>query len=426
MAAVLEGIKVIDLSQVAAAPMCARHLADFGADVIHIENPRTGDFFRTYLASMQELHAAAPSEFDYLWENYNRNKRSATIDIAQEDGREVVCRLIEQADVLVTNLRPFEIERYRMDYATLSKLNPRLVWACITGYGREGPEKNTPSYDASALMARSGITHIMSPPGGAGPAFRPAFGDNVAALAAAFGIMLALYQRETTGRGQEVDASLLHTGLHLITFDIAGALTTGLDYSDWRDEPPAEAIARVLEARAPIMAFYAARSRNPIAGVYATSDARAVLLIALQPDRYWEKICRVIGREDLATDPRYATFEGRAEHCPELREALGAAFLTKTLAEWEALLPGVPYAPYKSLQEAVKDPQARANDFFVATDHPTEGRIEVIASPVKLGESPASYRMPAPEFGQHTEEVLLECGYDWDDIVRFKEQGIIV
>ena len=425
MAAVLEGIKVIDISRVAAAPMCARHLADFGADVIHIENPRTGDFFRTYLASMQELHAAAPSEFDYLWENYNRNKRSATIDIAHEDGREVVCRLIERADVLVTNLRPFEIERYRMDYATLSKLNPRLVWGCITGYGREGPEKNTPSYDASALMARSGITHIMSPPGGTGPAFRPAFGDNVAALATAFGIMLALYQREKTGRGQEVDASLLHTGLHLITFDIAGALTTGLEYSDWRDEPPAEAVAQVLEARAPIMAFYAGRLRNPIAGVYPTSDARAILLIALQPDRYWEKICRVVGREDLATDPRYATFEGRAEHCAELREALGTAFLTKTLAEWEALLPGVPYAPYQSLQEAVNDPQARANDFFVATDHPTEGRIEVVASPVTLGDSPASYRMPAPEFGQHTEEVLLEYGYDWDDIVRFKEQGVI-
>ncbi len=425
MSAVLEGIKVVDLSQVAAAPMCARHLADFGADVLHVENPRTGDFWRIYLASMQEIDAAAPSDFDYIWEAYNRNKRSVTIDIAQEDGRSVLGKLLDEADVLVTNLRPFEVERYRLDYETLSRTNPRLVWAGITGYGREGPEKNTPSYDASALMARSGITHIMSPPGAAGPAFRPAFGDNVAALATAYGILLALFHREKTGRGQQVDASLLHTGLHLITFDIAGALTTGLDFSDWRSEPPAEAVAAVLEARVPIMNFHTARARNPIAGVFATSDQRAILLIALQPDRYWEKICRAVGREDLATDPRYATFEGRAEHCLALREQLAAVFLTKTLAEWQALLPGVPYAPYQSLQEAVKDPQARANDFFVTTEHPTEGSIEVIASPVKLSESPASYRLPGPEFSQHTEEVLLEYGYSWEDIARFKEQGVI-
>ncbi len=425
MAAVLEGIKVVDLSQVAAGPMCARHLADFGADVLHIENPQTGDYFRYFLASMQDMQSAAPSEFDYLWENYNRNKRSVTIDIAQGNGQEVIHRLIEQADVLVTNLRPLELERYRMDYATLSRLNPRLVWGCISGYGRQGPEKDTPSYDASALHARSGLMNIMSPPGLSGPTFRPALGDNVAALAMAFGIMLALYQREKTGRGQEVDAALMHTGLYMLTFDIGGALTTGLDYSDWRAEPPADLVARAQEGTAPVQSFYANKSRNPLVGAYASSDGRAILLVALQSDRYWEKTCRIVGREDLATDPRYATADGRAENCPELREALSLAFLTKTLAEWQPLLSGVPCAPLQSIKEAVNDPQARANDFFVTIDHPSEGSIDVIASPVKLGESPASYRMPAPEFGQHTEEVLLEHGYGWDDIIRFKEQGII-
>jgi crotonobetainyl-CoA:carnitine CoA-transferase CaiB-like acyl-CoA transferase len=425
MTAILEGIKVIDLSQVAAVPMCARHLADFGADVLHIESPRTGDFWRGYLASMQALHSAAPSGFDYLWENYNRNKRSVTVDLAQVEGQDIVCRLVEQADVLVSNLRPFELERYRMDYETLSRLNPRLVWGCVSGYGREGPEKDTPAYDASAFMARSGINHMMSPPGVAGGAFRPAFGDNITGMALAFGILLALYQREKTGRGEQVDTSLLHNGLHTLTFDIAGALVTGLDFSDWRDEPPAELVARAQEARLPIANFYGAKSQNPIAGVYATADARAILLIALQPDRYWEPICRIVGREDLAADSRYGTFEGRAEHCAELRQALAEAFLTKTLDEWKALLPGVPYAPYQNLQEAVNDPQARANDFFVTTHHPTQGPIEVIASPVKLGNSPASYRTPAPEFGQHTEEVLVQYGYDWEDIARFKEMGVI-
>ncbi|MDP2919342.1 MAG: CoA transferase [Dehalococcoidia bacterium] len=423
--AVLEGIKVIDLSQVAAVPLCARYLADFGADVVHIESPRTGDYFRTFLASQQELDAAAPSEFDYLWENYNRNKRGITVDLTQEGGQKLIHRFVEQADVLLTNLRPCEQERYRMDYRTLSRLNPRLVWGCVTGYGGKGPYKDTPAYDASAFVARSGIAHMMSPPGVSGAAFRAAFGDNITALVLTCGILLALFHREKTGVGQEVDTSLLQAGMNMLGMDIAGALATGLEFADWRAEPPPEIIARVEEARMPLAAFYAARTRNPLAGVFATADGRSLLLIALQPDRYWEPICRAVGREDLSADPRFGTFQGRAEHCAELRQALAGTFLTKTLDEWKVLLIEVPFAPYQTLQEAVNDPQARANDFFFVTDHPTQGRLEVLANPINLSKSPASYRASAPEFGQHTEEVLMEHGYTWEDIARFKEQGII-
>ena len=367
MAQVLEGIKVVDLSQVAAVPLCARHLADFGADVIHIESPRTGDYFRTFLGMVQELNGAAPSEFDYLWENYNRNKRGITLDLAQEAGQKVVWKLVEEADVFLTNLRPFEQERYQVDYETLNELNPRLIWGCVSGYGRKGPERNAPAYDVNAFGARSGIVHMMTPPGAVGGGFRAAFGDNVAALALTYGVVLALYQRERTGVGQEVDTSLFHTGLHMLGMDIPGALATGLDYAEWRNAPPVEMIARVQEAWAPIAAFYASKSKNPLLGAFLTSDARAILLSALQPDRYWGGICRAIGREDLATDPRYNTLEGRAEHCAELRETLAAAFLTRTLGEWKPLLAGVPFAPYQTLQEAVNDPQARANEFFIST-----------------------------------------------------------
>ncbi|MBL7166163.1 MAG: CoA transferase [Dehalococcoidales bacterium] len=425
MAAVLEGIKVIDLSQVAAVPLCARHLADFGADVLHIENPVTGDSFRGYQLSQEVLHAAAPSEFGYNWENYNRNKRSVTVDVAQETGRDIIYRLVEQADVLVTNFRPSELERYRMDYKTLSRQNPRLVWGCVTGYGREGLEKDAPAYDATALWYRSGIAHMLTMPGSVGAAMRPAFGDNIAALVLAYGIMLALFQRERTGVGQEVDVSLLHTGLYQLGFDIAGALVTGLDYADWRAEPPAELVEQARAAMTPIAAFHRSRSNNPLVGAYITSDARVIVIVALQPDRYWGRVCRAIGREDMVDDSRYSTFEGRAEHCGELQQVLTDAFINKTLDEWKVLLAGVPFAAYQSLREAANDPQARANGFFVSCEHPTQGPIDVIASPVKLGESPATYRMPAPEFGQHTEEVLLEYGYDWDDIIRFKEQGVI-
>ncbi len=425
MVAVLKGIKVIDLSQVAAVPLCARYLADFGADVTHIESPQTGDYFRTFLASQQELDAAAPSEFDYLWENYNRNKRGITVDLTQKAGQEIVYKIVEQADVLLTNLRPAEQERYRMDYGTLSRLNPRLIWGCVTGYGRKGPDRDTPAYDVNAFTARSGIAHMMSPPGTAGGNFRAAFGDNVTALALTYGVLLALFHREKTGTGQEVDTSLFQVGLNMLGMDIAGALATGLDFADWRDEPPPEIVAQAQEARMQVAAFYAAKSKNPLVGVFATSDARAILLVALQPDRYWEPICRAIGRDDLAIDPRYGTFEGRAEDCAQLRQVLTDAFLTKTLGEWRVLLKGVPYAPYQTPKEAVNDLQARANDFFLTTDHPTQGRLEVLANPVNLSKSPASYQCPAPEFGQHTEEVLLEYGYTWEDIARFKEKGII-
>ena len=337
----------------------------------------------------------------------------------------IIYRFVEQADVFITNFRPFELERYQMDYQTLSKLNSRLIWGCVTGYGREGAEKNTPAYDATAFWARSGMAYMLTIPGSAGAAIRPAFGDNIAGLVLAYGVMLALFQREKTGVGQEVDTSLLHSGLYQLSFDVSGALATGLDYADWRAEPPAELIEQARAAMVPIGAFYRSRSTNPLTALYITADARVISIIALQPDRYWAPVCRAIDREDLIDDPRYNTFEGRAGYCSEVQQILADVFMKKTLDEWKPLLTDIPYAPYQNLKEAIHDPQAGANDFFVTCDHPTHGQIKVIANPVKLSKSPATYRMTAPEFSQHTEEVLLEYGYDWDDISKFKEQGII-
>ena len=425
MALALEGIKVIDVSQVAAVPMAARHLADFGADVVHVENPIAGDSWRVYQAAQAAGDLAAPSDFDYNWETYNRNKRSVTIDLAQEGGREVVYRLLKQADVFVTNLRPFELKRYGLEYETLSGLNPRLIYGGVTGYGMKGPEKDAPAYDATALWARSGIPYMLTIPGTAGPGFRPAFGDNVAALALAYGIMTALDVREKTGTGQEGEVSLVHTGLYQLSFDVAGALATGLDYADWRNDPPPEMVAKARAAVAPIAAFYRRKSRNPLATLYLTNDMRGIYVVALQPDRYWARLCRAIEREDLVDDPRFNSYDARAENRETLYEILDEAFAGRTLDEWKPRLAGIPHAPLQTIKEAIDDPQARANDFFVAYEHPTHGRIEGIASPVKLDKTPASVRMAAPEFAQHTEEVLLEIGYDWEDIARFKELGVI-
>ncbi len=425
MTSALEGINVIDLSQVAAVPMCARHLADFGANVIHVENPATGDSWRVFQEAQIKSMSAAPSNINYNWETYNRNKRSMTLDIAKEKGRKVLDHLIEQSDVFLCNLRDMDLDRYHLRYPNISKVNPRIICGYVSGYGREGPDKGLPAYDTTAYWTRSGIPSCFSAPGVPVMGYRAAFGDNLAALALAYGIMTALYVREKTGVGQEIDVSLMHTGMYQLSFDVAGALATGLDFSDWRESPPTELVQQAQQITMQIGLFYAAKATNPLSAAYTTKDSRRLFFLSLQPDRYWKKFCLAIGREDLANDPRYQTTDGRAQHNLALRQTIGQTFLTKTYAEWRPLLEGLPFAPTQTVKEAVNDPQARAAGYIIKYDHPTYGAIENLASPINMSKTPATYRLPAPEFGQHTEEVLLEFGYTWDDIIDFKENGII-
>jgi len=425
MSTALKGIKVIDCSQVAAVPMCARILGDFGADVIHIENPVTGDYWRVFKDAQVDSGQACPSEFDYNWENYNRNKRSVTLDLTKETGRAIMHRMVKQADVFLSNLRSFELERFKVDYDTVNKLNPRIIWGNVNGYGKKGQDKDLPAYDATAYWSRAAIPYVMSQPGIPVWGYRPGIGDNVVALALAYGVMQALYLREKTGVGQEVDVSLFHTGLFQISFDVSGALITGKDFSDWRDQPPTELQQQSLGAIFQLMAFYSARMTSPLTGAYFTKDGRTLMFIILQPDRYWVKFCRALGREDLASDPKYATMEGRAKDISALRQTFAGIFMTRTLEEWRPLLEGIPYAPNQSLKEAVNDLQAIDSGCFVTYQHPQKGPIRQLANPIIMSKDPASVRMPAPEFGQLTEEVLLEYGFSWEDIARFKEERAI-
>jgi crotonobetainyl-CoA:carnitine CoA-transferase CaiB-like acyl-CoA transferase len=433
MAMALEGIKVIDVSQVVAVPIAARHLADFGAEVIHIEHPVRGDFWRSYQSGVGGFTSVA-SDVNYNWESLNRNKRSLSLDLSSKKGQEIIYKLLEKADVFVTNLRLWEQEKYGLQYEVLKKINPRLIHGTVTGYGKKGPDKNAPAFDVTAAWYRAGIHYMLSPIAGAG--FRSGFVDSVAGVSLFAGVMTALYVRDRTGVGQEVELSLFNTGIYQLTYDMSGALVTGRDF---KDPVPGAIIDEALQKRrealeaqaqkaiAELVQFNNEQVMNPLSLTYVTKDARIISLTVLQPDLYWSRVCRALGRQDIEHDPRFVSHERRLENHAALYHIVRDAIATKTLAEWKVILnqEAIPFAPQQKLSEVINDPQARANDYFVPFDHPTYGRIEVLANHIRMSETTATIRLPAPEFSQHTEEILLELGYDWEDIAQLKQQGII-
>lgn len=439
MSLALKGLKVLDISQAATVPMGARHLGDFGADVIHIEHPLTGDSWRVNQAGTTRPGStyAPASEINYTWETFNRNKRSLTLDLSKEGGQAVLYRLLEDTDVLITNMRPSEQEGFKFDYARLHHRFPRLIHASLSGLGKKGEERDLPSYDITAMMYRSGMHYGLA--GGAKGDFiwRNAFGDVMAGIALFGGIMTALYVREQTGMGQQVDTSLFSMGVYQMSFDIAAFLATGLSFRDLEaqaaveraDEPEVQLRAKLAdEAAAAVQKIEAEYYKlSPMAATYMTKDGRKFRVNILQHDRYHPRFCRAIGREDLIEDPRFALHEDRLVHMTELYQILRDAFLTKTLDEWRPILnrEQIAWGPEQTFSEVVNDPQARANDFFIPFDHPAHGEMQVAANPLNLSETPATVRLPAPEFSQHTEEILLEAGYTWEDIAQLKEEGII-
>ncbi|MFC1940038.1 CaiB/BaiF CoA transferase family protein [Chloroflexota bacterium] len=404
MAQALEGIKVIEAASVLAGPMCGRLLADWGADVIHVEHPVRGDMSRYRITGLQSGRSIL-SDINYSWENHNRNKRGITLDLSQESGREIIHKMVGTADVFLTNFRQRDLGKFKLEYGTLSQLNPELIYACLSGYGRKGMSKDLPGFESTGYFAQSGMCRVLVASGEHLTQNPLGLGDYITGLCLSYGIMVALFARERTGIGQEVDTSLFQAGVFGISYDIAGALVTG------HDRQPVE--------RKDIT--------NALVNFYRTKDGRWLRLCVEQPDLYWSRVCQGIGLEGLEHDPRFESFEPRIKNHIALFNILEEVFATKTLAEWKVELDkaGLPWAPVQTLPEVIADPQARANDFFVPLEHPTHGRIEVVANPVKLSKTPASVRMPAPEFSQHTEDILLELGYTWENIERFKKQRVI-
>jgi len=381
--------------------MAATLLGGLGANVIKVEEPGKGDPNRGLIGA----YFAQGGRSRYF-ESLNLNKRGITLDLKQEEGRDVFYRLVEGADVFMTNFRSAAAHRLGLDYITLSSMNPKLVYALASGWGKEGTESERGAYDIAAA-ARGGLMYMSGEPKTPPEPQRVPGGicDVAGAMCFALGIMGALQARERIGRGQMVDTSLFGSAIALATQNISFALAFGFDQE------------------------YRPRSnvRNPLYSFYKCADGEWIYLIMMQFDRYWSTFCWVMGIEELEKDPRFSTLQAMMDNSDQLIPTLDEIFATKTRAEWLKIFAEYDFhcAPIQRTSEVVNDPQAIANDYITEFDHPAYGREKVIGLPYKFTETPASVSRPCPELGQHTEEILLELGYSWDDITRLKQGAVI-
>ncbi len=404
MSGPLEGIRVLDWTQWQMGTVATSFLADYGAEVIHIEHRVQGDAGRGLgLSNLGDLSGGRVAYF----ETNNRGKKSLAIDLSKPEGRDVIYRLVEKSDVFVHNFRQGVPEKLKLDYETLSRINPALVYAAASGYGPKGPEATQPAFDLVGL-ARSGISSFVStldgdpnlPPGG--------LADQMGGVMTSYGILMALLARERKGVGQKVDVS--HLGSMITLQGLAIGMTLLL-------KPP------------PFTRPTRKQAANPLWNYYLCAGDRWIVLGNLQPDRKWPALCRALGITNLQDDPRYANAMARRENCQELIAILDEIFLTKTVDEWIKLLRDagdIICTPLQTIRDLPEDPQVIANQYLVDVEHDTLGEIKVRGLPVALSKTPGTVRPVAPEFGQHTEEVLIDvAGYTWEDIAELREKEVI-
>ena len=402
----LAGITVVEAAAWTFVPSSGAVLADWGADVIKIEHPQTGDPQRGLISS--GLVTGDAGGANYLIEQPNRGKRSVGIDLATPDGRAVLDRLLEHADVFVTSFLPRVREKLGLDPATIRTRHPHVVYALGTGQGTRGDEAGKGGYDGSSYFARSGIADALTPHDSPHLVDQPSgFGDLMGGLALAGGISTALLARE---RGQEppvVDVSLLGLGLWNLGFPVVSA--------------------KLYEGRT-MPAHDPENLSNPIArAYYQTADKRHLTLVMLESDRYWPDLCEHLDRPDLVDDPRFCDSTARRVNNRECIAVLRDIFAARTLADWTArlrTLKGV-WSPVHTALEAHDDPQVIANGYLPTVDTAEGVTLAVAANPVRFNETAAVPRAGAPTHGQHTEEVLLEAGLDWDVLERLKRSDAI-
>ncbi len=388
----LSRFRVLDLSRVRAGPTCVRQLADFGADVIKIETPPGVD--------PNETMGGDRNGPDF--QNLHRNKRSMTLNLKTEEGREILLKLVKTADVVVENYRPDVKFRLGIDYDTLSKVNPRVILASISGFGQDGPYRDRPGFDQIA-QGMGGFMSITGFPDQGPVRAGTAIADVSAGLFAALGILTALLEREVSGTGQWVQSNLLHSQIALNDFQAARFLMKG-------EVPP-----RVGNDHPTSMPTSAYRTSNGHMNIAASGDGM------------WKRLCDALGRPELLARAEFKTQPDRAKNRIALNAEIERATVTKTTSEWIEILndAGVPCGPIYSMDQVFDDPQVRHLEAAVPVEHPKLGRFRIVNQAIRLSRTPASIATPTPALGEHTGEILRELGYGEDDMKKLRDLKVI-
>ncbi len=394
MTSPLEGLFVLDLSKTLAGPFCTMNLGDMGADVIKVEEPTIGDETRQW-----SPYWDGQSCF-YL--AVNRNKRNIAVNLKHPQGAEVVKKLAAKADVMIESFRTGTTDKMGLGYEAINTINPRVIYCAISGFGRTGPLSQKGGYDLM-VQAYSGLMSTTGEPERTPLRVGFSLVDITCGWVAYGGIMTALYQREKTGKGQYVEASLLESMVSAASYHIVNYLGTGN-------------VPGPLGQGHPSLAPYQ---------MFSSKDGRVMLGAA--NDGLWRKFCDVASRQDLAEDPRFRTNLDRVDHRHVLIPILEDLFKTKTTAEWVTLLDGagIPNSPVNNIADIVDDPQVAHREMLVDVPHPTVTGLRAPASPMKLSDGPSSIRRHPPESGEHTAEILLALGYSKDDIASLETSGAV-
>ncbi len=397
----LAGVGVIEVGSWMAAPGTGALLADLGADVVKVE-PLQGDAVRDRIREPEAPNGSGP--VDASFQTDNRGKRGIAIAINKPAGAELVRRLAAGADVFVNNLLPPRQERFGLDAETMLGVNPRLIHATLTGYGMEGPDAARPGYDITAFFGRGGITHSITEPGDWAPRARPAQGDHSDSLAALAAILAALRLEERTGEGQVIDVSLFATAAWSMATDLSSTLVDG--------QNPQQKGRR--------------HRRHALHEAFLCKDGRWVLLFMPEP-HWWPRFCAAVDKPEWVDDPRLATIESRSANMPYVTELLDGVMATRTLAAWGDLFDevGFIWAPAATVAEFANDPHAAALGLFPEVEHPTAGPLRTVGIPLRIKGADIGPRGPAPQVGQHTQEVLTGLGMSDEEIEALVADGLV-